>query len=172
MKKLVFITGGAKSGKSGFALDCAKNHDDSRLAYIATAEALDGEMLDRIDRHQKERGDSWITIEEPVDVAKVISGLNSKCGAAVLDCLTLWLSNLMMRGLDVDKNIGALLSAAEKIDYPLYVVSNEVGLGIVPNDELSRNFRDRAGALNQRVASAADEAYMMVSGIPIKIKEG
>ena len=186
-KKITFITGGARSGKSSFALSKSLTVA-GRKAYIATAEALDEEMTKRIEQHKKQRGKEWDTYEEPLEIAKVMKDLYGNYSALVLDCLTLWLSNLFMKtqgegyGLQtIETEIQNLLdslrhfksSAAGDPDpgfCSLYIVSNEVGMGIVPENETARKFRDIAGILNQKIAKVSDEVYMMVAGIPMKMK--
>jgi len=169
MGKLTFITGGARSGKSSFALGQASKTIGPK-AYIATAEALDEEMRLRIERHREERGPDWVTFEEPLEIAGCIRDLDQGYGAAVVDCLTLWLNNLMLAGRDVEQATRELLGSLEKAVPDIFVVSNEVGMGIVPADPLARRFRDAAGTLNRRVAEMAVEVYLAVSGIPVKIK--
>lgn len=173
--KLVFIIGGARSGKSGFALKLAESIKGKRL-YIATAEALDEEMEERIKKHKKERGNNWNNIEEPIKIADVIKK-NKKYGVILLDCLTLWISNLMHKktgarghGPGVSKTVTEFISACKKAGANIIIVSNEVGLGIVPDNPLARRFRDIAGYANQKIADAADEVYFMVSGIPMRMK--
>jgi adenosylcobinamide kinase/adenosylcobinamide-phosphate guanylyltransferase len=168
---IVFVIGGAKSGKSGFALEKASLHAGKK-AYIATAQAFDEEMTERIRRHRKERSFGWETIEEPVEVPALIRRIAGSYDAILLDCLTLWLSNLVLGNEElVEGRINDLLTAlSEKRRSHLYLVSNEVGMGIVPDNALSRRFRDYAGSLNQLVARAADEVYLVTAGIPVKIK--
>lgn len=176
MGKLVFITGGARSGKTSHALKRVMEHEAPRL-YIATAEALDDEMRARIEAHKKEReGNGFDTIESPVEVAQALKGTSREYGAVLMDCLTLWLSNLMGRAgeaqgeLDIDKEARGLLEALRRTGSDVYVVSNEVGMGIVPDNALARAFRDKAGKLNRLMASEADEAWMLVSGLPLRLK--
>lgn len=174
--KLIFILGGARSGKSAYALELAESIAGERL-YIATAEALDKEMAERIKKHKKERGNNWTTIEEPIHVADVIRD-NKKHDVILLDCITIWLSNLMSRKSGVRsqkseviyKNINHLASACRNSKANIIVVSNEVGLGIVPDNPLARQFRDIAGYANQKIAAAADEVYFVVSGMAMKMK--
>lgn len=138
--------------------------------YLATAEALDKEMTERIKKHKKERGNNWTTIEEPIKVADVIRG-NKKHNVILLDCLTLWISNLMSRKSEVIcKNINQLASACKQSKASLIIVSNEVGLGIVPDNPLARQFRDIAGYANQKLAEAADEVYFIAAGIGMRMK--
>ncbi len=179
MLKIVFVIGGAKSGKSSFVLDKASGAAGKK-AFIATAEALDDEMKERIGRHKAERGEEWETCEAPLKVPDVLLDAAGKYGAVVLDCLTIWLSNILIGEVDTQENINKLVDTLTGIkESPvcgsagcsvLYIVSNEVGMGIVPENDLAREFRDLAGKLNQRVAEISDEVYLVVSGIPVKIK--
>jgi len=169
MGRIIFITGGARSGKSSFALAAAEKFSGKK-AFIATLEPLDNEMIARIERHRRDRGPEWETFEEPIEVAPLL-GLLTGHRAVVLDCLTLWIANLMARQRDVEKETQILLSAARACSCPLFMVANEVGMGIVPENEMARQFRDLAGFANQKIAAAADEVYLVVAGIPIKIKE-
>jgi adenosylcobinamide kinase/adenosylcobinamide-phosphate guanylyltransferase len=169
MGKIIFITGGARSGKSSFALESAAKHEGKR-AYVATAQALDSEMKERIERHRKERGSEWDTFEEPMDLAKALPPLGSVYDVIIIDCLTIWLSNLMLSEVEVGREVEGLITALREVNTNVFVVSNEVGMGIVPDNETARRFRDMAGSLNQKVADAADEAYLVVSGIPVRIK--
>lgn len=171
--KIVFVTGGARSGKSGFALKAASALP-GRRGFIATATELDEEMRERIARHRADRGAAWDTIEEPLQLAKAIEEAAGSFDVLVVDCLTVWLSNVMWSGLDVMKEVETLVSACEKIRdrrcISLYIVSNEVGMGIVPANEMARKFRDLAGILNQKIAAVSDEVYLVTAGIPIQIK--
>jgi len=169
-KRIVFVTGGARSGKSSFALIAAAKIR-GRRAFVATATALDAEMLARIEKHRLDRGGEWETIEEPLGIAKVIDETKDKYAVLVIDCLTLWLSNVLLSGLDAESEIDELVSTLAACPAPLFIVSNEVGMGIVPENELARRFRDLAGLLNQKVAGIADEVYLVVSGIPVNIKK-
>lgn len=169
-KRIVFITGGARSGKSSFAMSEALK-TQGRKAYIATAEALDEEMHQRIENHKRRRGNEWDTYEEPLKIADAIGNMEGKYSVIVIDCLTLWLSNLMHAGLNIEDEIESFISSLITHHSSLFIVSNEVGMGIVPENEMARKFRDIAGMLNQKIADAADEVYMVVSGIPIKIKD-
>ncbi len=172
-RKIVFITGGARSGKSSFALREA-SLITGRKVFIATAEAADHEMKERMERHQRDRGPGWETYEEPLHVAKAIEEVSGKYDVVVLDCLTIWLSNIMFAGSDVDREIEYLIAAIKRFSGKssgrLFIVSNEVGMGIVPVNEMARRFRDHAGMLNQKVAEAAGEVYWTVAGIPVRIK--
>jgi adenosylcobinamide kinase/adenosylcobinamide-phosphate guanylyltransferase len=164
---VILVGGGARSGKSRYALERALSID-GRRAFVATAEALDDEMTARIQRHKADRGERFTTIEEPLDLARAIA---DPFDAMVVDCLTLWLSNLMFANKNCDREIDALIAAAEAARGTVIFVTNEVGSGIVPTDgALSRDFRDRAGILNQRVAAIAQEVYFMVFGQPLRVK--
>jgi adenosylcobinamide kinase/adenosylcobinamide-phosphate guanylyltransferase len=169
--RIVFILGGAKSGKTGFALKKASLLSGKK-AYIATAQALDAEMAERIERHRAERGASWDTYEEPLKISGVIKEIDGGYSAIVIDCLTLWISNLLHAGAKIPSESEALVSALKEMKgrTETYIVSNEVGWGIVPLNELAREFRDHAGAINQYMAEAADEVYLVTAGIPLKIK--
>ncbi len=171
--KIYFITGGARSGKSGFAERLAHELEGKR-AYIATAQALDPEMAARIEKHRKDRSKAWDTYEEPLAIAELLQKLSARhYDVALLDCLTLWLSNIIAHTVDGDvisAHSEELIAAIRDFNGTLLIVSNEVGLGIVPDNPLARQFRDYAGLLNQKVAQVADEVYFTASGIPIKIK--
>jgi adenosylcobinamide kinase/adenosylcobinamide-phosphate guanylyltransferase len=173
--KIIFITGGAKSGKSSFAMKEAAAIP-GRKVYVATAEALDEEMKERIEAHQRLRGKDWDTYEEPIKIADLIRQIGNRYDVIVIDCLTLWVSNLMHAGLSTGDNMENLKEALDNVRATrqagpsIYIVSNEVGSGIVPENEIARKFRDIAGILNQKIAEAADEVYMVVAGIPWKIK--
>lgn len=165
---VTLVLGGARSGKSRFAenLITAAEHG----TYIATAEARDSEMQVRIDRHQKRRGPSWRTIEAPLDLVGALSMAEAKGFPVLVDCLTLWLSNLMEADRDIAGETDSLISRLSGIRCPVVMVSNEVGQGIVPSNPLARRFRDHAGLLNQAIAAHADRAYFVTAGIPTQLK--
>ena len=171
--KIVFITGGARSGKSAFALAAASAFH-GRKGFIATATASDEEMRERIARHRADRGDEWRTFEEPLRIARQVEEVAGLCNVIVVDCLTVWLSNLLWSGLDVTEETETLLGTCKNVRdegrIPLYIVSNEVGMGIVPESEIARKFRDLAGMLNQKIAAVSDEVYLVTAGIPLQIK--
>lgn len=172
MNHLILILGGARSGKSGFALEQGSRLGHSKV-YIATAQALDSEMARRIEDHRRKRSPDWKTIEEPVKLCEILESMEGKADVAVIDCLTLWLSNQMVMMQDEQKmmnEIDRLVHVATRVDLSVVAVSNEVGLGIVPADPLSRLFRDLAGILHQRLAQAAHRVYWMAAGIAVKIK--
>lgn len=165
---VILIGGGARSGKSRYALQIARRYGP-RLTFLATAQAFDQEMETRIAQHRNERGAEFTTVEEPVEVGRAIR--EAEGDAIVVDCLTLWLTNVMLAfGRDVNADIESLLDAARSSRAAVILVTNEVGSGIVPDNELGRDYRDRSGALNQRVAAVADEVYWMVFGCPVKVK--
>lgn len=166
---ITFITGGARSGKSSFALKSALEIR-GRKAYIATAQALDDEMDARIEKHRQERSSAWDTFEEPLSISRLLGELAGKYNVAVIDCLTLWLSNLMHYGSDVEAEMEAFIASARSCGFPVYIVSNEVGMGIVPENKMARMFRDYAGMMNRRMAEVSDNVYLLAAGIPIKIK--
>jgi adenosylcobinamide kinase/adenosylcobinamide-phosphate guanylyltransferase len=163
---LTLITGGARSGKTRFALSAGG--DLEPRIYIATAELMDDEMRERVSRHRLERGDRWRTIEEPFDIAPRLQELE---GVVVVDCLTLWLSNWLLRDKSkIQREIDALCSAFRDARCQVCAITNEVGSSIVPENPLARSFRDWSGLMNQRVAGTADAVYFMVCGIPTRLK--
>jgi adenosylcobinamide kinase/adenosylcobinamide-phosphate guanylyltransferase len=165
---IVLIGGGARSGKSSHALKLARQYG-ARLAFIATAQPGDAEMHERIARHREERGPEFTTFEEPLCVAARIAAEDGRFDAVVVDCLTLWLSNVMQAG-PVEEEIETLIATAAGARSPVLLVTNETGCGIVPENALARQFRDHAGRMNQRAGEAALEVYWMVFGIPLKVK--
>lgn len=165
------VTGGARAGKSRFVLMEAEATSASTIAFVATAEVGDDEMAERVERHRAERSARWHTIEEPLDLERLLPTISHD--AIVVDCLTLWVSNLMFHpkaGDDPEGRIDALVDALRRTTVPTWLVTNEVGLGIVPGDPLSRRYRDLLGRCNQRVAAAADRVTFVVSGIPMTLK--
>lgn len=169
--RLILVLGGGASGKSTAALLMAGR--TGRRAFVATAEALDDEMASRIRRHQVDRGPAWETAEVPVEVAEWLRAKGRGYRGIVLDCLTLWLSNLRERGMTdegVSSQVSGLIAAARTSCARVVMVSNELGMGIVPPEAGSRRFRDLMGQANQRVAAAADEVYLVTAGIPQRLK--
>jgi adenosylcobinamide kinase/adenosylcobinamide-phosphate guanylyltransferase len=173
MAELIFITGGARSGKSAFAQRRAETHSGP-LLFVATAAAGDAEMAARIARHRQARGSRWTTLEEPLDLAGRLPAAAAGNGAILVDCLTLWLSNQLFHLREEPAPVLAamhtLLGTLPQLAAPLYLVSNEVGGGIVPENQLARQFRDLAGEANQLAAAAADEAWLVVAGLPVRLK--
>ena len=168
------VLGGARSGKSAFAQREAEKaagnqHDAGRPILLATGQAFDAEMTERIARHQADRGESWVTIEAPIALAEALRALPADA-VAVVDCLTLWLSNLMLAERDVEASASQLVEAVAACPARLWLVSNEVGLGIVPEKPLGRRFRDEAGRLHQRLAAVVDEVYLVAAGLPLRMK--
>lgn len=163
------ILGGARSGKSKRGLMLAHQADQD-LIFIATAQALDQEMNARIDQHRLERGPEWTTIEVPVHLPDAIMAHSGPQTLCLVDCLTLWLSNLMHHGHDVEQAGHQLCSSVEAAAGSLILVSNEVGLGLVPETSLGRHFRDEQGRLNQYVATVCDRVEFVAAGLPITLK--
>lgn len=172
--RLTLILGGARSGKSRFALERGEALSGEKI-FIATGQPFDEEMARRIERHRRERPEGWKTMEEPLRLAEALRSAEGKAEVVVIDCLTLWLSNLLMTlGQNEEKvldEIDRLIGAARSVDLSIVAVSNEIGLSIVPADPLSRLFRDLSGLLHQRWAAAADEVYWMTAGIAVPIKK-
>jgi adenosylcobinamide kinase/adenosylcobinamide-phosphate guanylyltransferase len=169
---LTLIIGGARSGKSAYAQGLAETEAarwGEAPVFIATAEALDDEMTERIARHRAERGPGWRTIEAPSALAEALAGLSAG-QVAVVDCLTLWLSNLMLADADLAAAAEQLLGAAAACPAELILVTNEVGMGIVPENALARRFRDEAGRLNRRIAERADRVCVMFAGVALTLK--
>jgi adenosylcobinamide kinase/adenosylcobinamide-phosphate guanylyltransferase len=165
---VILVGGGARSGKSRFAQELAQKRG-SRLMFLATAQPLDQEMEARIAQHRAERGPLFTTVEEPLEIGDAIA--RADADAIVVDCLTLWLSNVMLTfGRDFDRDSEKLIEAVQQSKAAVIFVTNEVGCGIVPESALGRDFRDRAGILNQRVAAVAEEVYWMVFGQALRVK--
>jgi adenosylcobinamide kinase/adenosylcobinamide-phosphate guanylyltransferase len=163
---VTLVLGGARSGKSRFAESLLANA--GQRIYLATAEARDEEMRERILDHQARRGEGWRTIEAPLDIATPIA--QARRDAMLVDCLTLWLSNLMSAHLNIEEATAGLCQVLSKVQAPVVLVSNEVGLGIVPDNVLAREFRDHAGRLNQTVAAAASSVFFVAAGLPLTLK--
>ena len=173
MSRITLITGGARSGKSSFALFLGlRNY--SKRAFIATAVPFDQEMKERVARHREERGGQFHTIEEPIDLPRVLTALPGGTDVGVVDCLTVWLGNLYHHFQDAEEKVRVQVDAfLDHLDHPvcdLILVTNEVGWGIVPENPLARSFRDMAGYLNRRVAQKAASVYLLCCGIPLTLK--
>jgi adenosylcobinamide kinase / adenosylcobinamide-phosphate guanylyltransferase len=169
----IFITGGCRSGKSGRALDISATIGGGHNHYLATCVPQDEEMRARVSRHQKERGADWLTIEEPLELPAAIACHGKDADVILIDCLTMWVSNLMAADLDDEAildRVAALCETVAAPPCPLVIVSNEVGAGIVPENALARRFRDLAGWTNQRLAAVCRQVIWMVAGIPVTIK--
>ncbi len=173
--RLALVPGGARSGKSRYGLALAARFPAPRL-FVATCEPGDEEMVARIENHRQERGPDWETREEPLDLAATLTAAPDGYGAVVIDCLTMWLTNLMLREGDnlpaIQAGCDGLLQALAQTRTPTILVSNEVCWGLVPENPLAREFRDRAGMLHQRLARLADLVVLMVAGIPLAVKVG
>jgi adenosylcobinamide kinase / adenosylcobinamide-phosphate guanylyltransferase len=167
MSKIILVTGGARSGKSAIAEGHALGFT-GRATYIATAQAFDAEMTQRIALHRDRRDDRWTNLEAPLDLPQALDRSDSQ--PRLVDCLTLWLSNLILAERDWHQAAEELAVALAWQTHPVVLVTNEVGLGIVPDNALARRFRDAAGLLNQRVAGLADAVYLAVAGLPMKVK--
>ncbi len=170
---VILVTGGARSGKSDFAQDMAEKREGKRL-FLATAQAFDEEMETRIQKHWEKRGNRWETREEPILLGKALRSVSASYDTILIDCLTLWMSNLLMEFPDefekVREIVDDFFQSMEGIGGMIIIVSNEVGSGIVPDNKLARDYRDQLGFLNQAVARRADDVYLLCSGIPVKIK--
>ena len=171
--KITFVIGGCRSGKSRFALKLAESLPQTPRVYVATCRPEDEEMRRRVARHQTERGNRWLTEEVPVHLAEAVLKLRAEAGVILVDCLTLWVSNLML----AEGTAAAVAAAADELvgsltpdGCPVVVVSNEVGTGIVPENALARAYRDAVGSVNQQMAACADTVVHMVAGIPVAIK--
>lgn len=164
------ILGGARSGKTRHALAIAQRQP--KRVYLATAEAWDDEMRDRISRHKEERDETWVTVEEPLNLSAALKRVDAPDQAIVVDCLTLWLSNLMGAERDVDQEATQLLQSIDGLQSTIVFVSNEVGLGIVPENALARAFRDAQGRLNQQLGAAVDHVDFIAAGLALNLKPG
>lgn len=169
MTRSTFILGGARSGKSALAerLACESG---GILHYIATGQAWDAEMRARIDQHQSRRGPDWTTVEAPLELAATLEAVDFEENAVLIDCLTLWVTNLMMAERNMDEAFTGLVSVLAGAKAQIFIVSNEVGLGIVPDNAMARAFRDHVGRLHQQVAAVATHVYFVAAGLPLKMK--
>jgi adenosylcobinamide kinase/adenosylcobinamide-phosphate guanylyltransferase len=169
MKRVTFVIGGARSGKSAYAESLAKAVKSP--TYIATAEQIDGEMSERIALHRQRRGGRWRTVEEPVQISAVIALVDEKNGFILADCITVWLNNLLFHEENIEAHLSALTETLAEARGHIVLVANEVGLGIVPDNALARHFRDVAGRVNQAIAHIADEVVFMAAGLPTQLKK-
>ncbi len=173
IKDITLVIGGCRSGKSSYALNRANSLADDKKIFMATSVPTDQEMENRVICHQQERGDGWLTVEEPVNLPNKIMAFAQDSHVILVDCLTLWTSNLMFREYDqadILAKTQEMSNAMKKAPCPVILVTNEVGAGIVPENALARKFRDMAGFVNQTVARDADRVVWMVAGIPNTIK--
>ncbi|MDJ0977276.1 MAG: bifunctional adenosylcobinamide kinase/adenosylcobinamide-phosphate guanylyltransferase [Erythrobacter sp.] len=167
MERMSLFLGGARSGKSRLALASAEALPGPHI-FVATAQPFDYEMRERIDKHRQERDDRWRTIEAPLELASAVK--EAGCSSVVIDCCTLWLSNVMLAERDVGDEVKKLLSVLQSSSGKIVLVSNEVGSGIVPDNKLGRDFRDEQGRLNQKLAALSDRVDLVVAGLPLRIK--
>ncbi|MDH4009125.1 MAG: bifunctional adenosylcobinamide kinase/adenosylcobinamide-phosphate guanylyltransferase [Desulfobacterales bacterium] len=173
MKEIVFVIGGCRSGKSSYAMQTAEKVPAEQKIFIATCVPQDDEMKRRVARHQKERSQNWVTVEAPLDLPEAILQNSRRGDVILIDCLTLWVSNLLIETGDekkIEDTIPQLIEALQKATCPIVLVSNEVGTGIVPENQLARQFRDITGWVNQAVARCANKVVWMVAGIPVTVK--
>lgn len=180
MAKLILITGGARSGKSTFALTLAESISDKKL-FVATCPELDGEMMERVKRHQRERnGRGWVTLESQVDLKSVFIDHAQAYEVVLVDCITLWVNNLLYNreqngGMLDDETLGEICSGwlqhADRLQATVILVTNEVGLGVVPDNALARKYRDLVGTCNQLIGKRADEVILVSCGIPLYLKQ-
>jgi adenosylcobinamide kinase/adenosylcobinamide-phosphate guanylyltransferase len=173
--QIQFVLGGARSGKSAHAemltqQPAGGSADSDRLVYIATAEIFDDEMAARVDLHRQRRGPEWALVEAPVKLSQAISDNDSETTAILVDCLSVWTTNLLIHDHDIDKARQELVDTIRTCRGRLVLVASETGLGIVPDNALSRRFRDANGLLNQAIAAAADEVFFMMAGIALRTK--
>ena len=173
MNKIIFVIGGCRSGKSTYAMQTAEKMPAEQKIFIATCVPQDDEMKRRVARHQKERSQNWVTVEAPLDLSEAIRQNSRKADVILVDCLTLWVSNLLMETGDenkIEETISQFINAIENASCPIVLVSNEVGTGIVPENRLARQYRDIIGLANQAVAKTAGKVIWMVAGIPVTVK--
>ena len=170
VRRVTLVLGGARSGKSHYAEALARR-PKRRQTYIATAEITDDEMRERIARHRKDRGDKWRTIEAPVDLIAALRQADGAHAFTLIECLTVWMNNLIYHGKDVAREVEHLRASLVGCEGHVVIVSNEVGLGIVPDNVLARHFRDEAGRANQTIADVADEVVFVAAGLPMMLKK-
>ena len=173
VNELIFVIGGCRSGKSTYAMQTAEKMPAKQKIFIATCVPQDDEMKRRVARHQKERSQKWVTAEAPLDLPEAIRQNSRTADVILVDCLTLWVSNLLMESGDenkIEETVSQFINALEKATCPIVLVSNEVGTGIVPENRLARKYRDIIGLVNQAVAKTAHEVIWMVAGIPVTVK--
>ncbi len=168
MKNISFVVGGAASGKSAFAERLTRSTGKPKT-YIATLQPFDDEMRAKAQRHQSDRGDDWTTIEAPIDVGTVLRNASAD-QVILLDCVTLWLTNILLAERDISAEVATLLDDINAAPCDIIIVSNEVGMGIVPENALSRQFRNEQGRLNQRLAGHADTVVSVIAGLPLVLK--
>ena len=163
------VLGGARSGKSAFAEKLVLE-SGLKPIYIATSQIWDDEMRDRVDAHIARRGDDWKCVEAPLDLEGALGQADQTGNAILVDCLTLWVTNMMMAEADISIRFSSLILQLEKLKSPVVLVTNEVGLGIVPENKMAREFRDHAGRLHQDIGAIASEVYFIAAGLPLQMK--
>ncbi len=171
MYDIIYVSGGARSGKSSFALKCTEGY--AKKVFLATAEPFDEEMVLRVKKHRAERGDTFDTIEEPLHLDKALRKIPDNAEVVIVDCLTVWAGNLLYKQgdeADILSHVDRLLDVLRNPPCTIILVSNEVGMGIVPDNAMAREFRDIAGIINQKVAGISTEAWFLCSGIPMRMK--
>jgi adenosylcobinamide kinase/adenosylcobinamide-phosphate guanylyltransferase len=168
MADIILVTGGARSGKSARAETLVRSFSGKPI-YIATAEPLDAEMKERVDRHRERRGPGWELIEEPLELVQCLRNCDGR-GPRLVDCVTIWLSNLMHHNRDWRAEVAQLCTSLERQASPVVLVTNEVGMGIVPDNALARAFRDAAGSANQAIAAVASKVELVAAGLPLRLK--
>ncbi len=165
---MIFVTGGVKSGKSSFALKLSEKYN--KKAFLATGVPFDEEMKKRIEKHKAERGNDFDTYEEPINVPDTLNSIADKYDVIVFECVTTYLGNLYYYGVDIDNYLDKLLESFKNMKCELIVVTNEVGWGVIPENELARKYVETLGKLNSRIANVSDQVYLVVSGIGVRIK--
>ena len=171
MADVIYVTGGARSGKSSFALECAERY--GKKAFLATAEPFDEEMTVRVEKHKEERGSDFYTVEEPVYIGEALREIPENIDVVLVDCLTVWAGNLLYKlesNEAIMSHVERLLDVLQNPPCNIILVSNEVGMGIVPENAMAREFRDIAGIINQKVANVSTEAWLLCSGLPVKLR--
>ncbi|MHA1598010.1 MAG: bifunctional adenosylcobinamide kinase/adenosylcobinamide-phosphate guanylyltransferase [Alphaproteobacteria bacterium] len=167
MAHLTLVLGGQRSGKSAYGESLI---GDGEAVYIATCESLDDEMADRIARHRERRGDNWTSVEEHVNTVAALEANDHADRPQLIDSLGMWIANLLGAGYDVDKEVKILVQTLERLTSPVIIVSDETGLGVVPDNELARRFVDALGAANQALAAKADRVVLVTAGLPVTLK--
>ena len=172
LKEIVFVLGGARSGKSSWALNYTEKNYDSYM-FLATAEVMDDEMAERVRLHKEDRGPQWKLREEPLDIADVLKTGCKGVDAVLIDCMTIWLSNVLLKKGEEKVPVyqNGLIEALNQSTQSVIIVANEVGTGIVPEHPLGRQYRDMAGFLNQKLAAIADKVVMTIAGLPLYLKQ-
>ena len=167
--EITFVLGGVRSGKSQFAEELVVK-SGLKPVYIATGRASDDEMLDRIELHQSRRGEDWQTLEEPLALVDALQQASNPGRMVLVDCITLWITNLMMAEANINHECNGLIRFLEEASVPIVIVSNETGMGVMPMNKMAREFNDIAGEVHQKIASVSDVAYLVAAGLPLRLK--